>query len=158
MRESAKTGIGFGITSAVITTLGLMVGVSSGTHSRLAVIGSVLTVSIADSFSDALGIHIMQESEGDRSHKAAWKASMYAFLTKIILGISFIIPLILLPMSLAILIAGIYGLFLLGVFSYYIGTFEKKPSWKVVLEHEIVAVIVIFASHYVGVLISVLFA
>ena len=32
MRESVKTGISFGLTSGVITTLGLMVGLHSGTH------------------------------------------------------------------------------------------------------------------------------
>ena len=32
MKESLKTGISFGLTSGVITTLGLMVGLHSGTH------------------------------------------------------------------------------------------------------------------------------
>ncbi len=155
MDHSAKTGIGFGLTSAVITTLGLMVGVNAGTHSRVAVIGSILTVAVADSFSDALGIHIMEETQGEYSHGTVWKSSLYAFLSKMLIGGSFVAPLILFPLSTAINIAMLWGLLILGAFSYYIGSFEEKSPWKVVLEHEVIAVIVIFVSHYIGVLISI---
>ncbi|KKK69804.1 hypothetical protein LCGC14_2930360, partial [marine sediment metagenome] len=52
MKHTIKTGFSFGLTSGIITTLGLMVGLSSGTKSRLAVIGGVLIIAIADSLSD----------------------------------------------------------------------------------------------------------
>jgi len=42
MKHSLKTGFSFGLTSGIITTLGLMVGLHSGTHSRLAVMGESL--------------------------------------------------------------------------------------------------------------------
>jgi len=60
MRHSITTGFSFGLTSGVITTLGLLVGLNSGTHSKLVVIGGILTIAIADAFSDALGIHISE--------------------------------------------------------------------------------------------------
>ena len=41
MQEQLRTGMAFGLTSAVITTLGLMVGLHSGTHSRLVVLGGI---------------------------------------------------------------------------------------------------------------------
>ncbi|MBH0196170.1 MAG: hypothetical protein HP494_11385, partial [Nitrospira sp.] len=62
MKASWKTGLSFGLTSGVITTLGLMVGLHSGTHSRAIVIGGILTIAIADAMSDALGIHVSEES------------------------------------------------------------------------------------------------
>ena len=52
MRHSLQVGFSFGITSGIITTLGLMVGLSSGTHNKLAVVGGILTIAIADSLSD----------------------------------------------------------------------------------------------------------
>ena len=58
--HSVTVGLSFGLTSGIITTLGLMVGLYSGTHSRLAVLGGILTIAIADSFSDALGYVIGQ--------------------------------------------------------------------------------------------------
>ena len=54
MKQSLKTGFSFGLTSGVITTLGLMVGLNAGTHSRLAVIGGIVTIAVADALSDAL--------------------------------------------------------------------------------------------------------
>jgi hypothetical protein len=38
MKDSLRTGISFEVTSAVITTLGLMVGLHSGTHSKIVVL------------------------------------------------------------------------------------------------------------------------
>ncbi|MFB6357478.1 MAG: hypothetical protein ABEJ96_00270, partial [Thiohalorhabdaceae bacterium] len=61
MRESLRAGLNFGMTSGVITTLGLMVGLHSGTRSALAVIGGILTIAVADSLSDAMGVHVSKE-------------------------------------------------------------------------------------------------
>ena len=65
MKQSLKTGFSFGLTSGVITTLGLMVGLHAGTHSRLAVIGGIVTIAVADALSDALGIHIPEASKNN---------------------------------------------------------------------------------------------
>lgn len=63
VKHSLKTGLCFGLTSATITTLGLMVGLHSFSGSKVVVIGGILTIAIADAFSDALGIHISEEAE-----------------------------------------------------------------------------------------------
>lgn len=55
MKHSLKTGLCFGLTSATITTLGLMVGLHSFSGSKAVIIGGILTIAIADAFSDALG-------------------------------------------------------------------------------------------------------
>jgi hypothetical protein len=44
MDRSLKTGVHFGLISGVITTLGLMVGLHSGTHSLRAVAEGILTM------------------------------------------------------------------------------------------------------------------
>ena len=53
MKHSFRAGFSFGLTTGIITTLGLMVGLYSGTNSRLAVLGGILTIAIADAFADA---------------------------------------------------------------------------------------------------------
>ena len=47
MTQSLRTGANFGVTSGVITTLGLVVGLHAGTRSDLAVIGGILTIAVA---------------------------------------------------------------------------------------------------------------
>jgi hypothetical protein len=95
-KHSLKVGFSFGITSGVITTLGLMVGLHSGTHSKFIVIGGILTIAIADAFSDALGIHISEESEGKHNSREIWESTICTFFAKFVFSLIFIIPILLL--------------------------------------------------------------
>ena len=90
MNGAIKKGLGFGLTSSVITTLGLMIGLHSSTHSRLVVIGGVLTIAVADSLSDALGIHISEEAETKNTQKDIWTATISTLFFKFIFAISFL--------------------------------------------------------------------
>jgi hypothetical protein len=58
MRESLKSGFSFGITSGIITTLGLIVGLNAGTHSTLAVLGGILSIAVADGLSESTAMHV----------------------------------------------------------------------------------------------------
>jgi VIT1/CCC1 family predicted Fe2+/Mn2+ transporter len=158
MKHSLKTGLSFGLTSAIITTLGLMVGVYSGTHSRLAVIGSILVIAIADAFSDSLGIHISEESENKHTPREIWESTLYTFMSKFIFGMTFVVPVIIFELPLAVLIAGIWGILLLGVFSFYLAKNEGTSPWRVISEHIFVALVVIFTTHSIGLLIRKFFS
>ncbi len=158
MRHSLKTGFSFGLTSGVITTLGLMVGLHSGTHSRLAVIGGVLSIAIADAFSDALGIHISEESEGKHETREIWESTFSTFLSKFIFALTFLIPILLLPLSHAIIASVCWGVTLIGVFSFYMVKEQKVKSWKVIAEHLTITLIVVVLSHYIGDWISSIFS
>jgi hypothetical protein len=63
VRHSLRTGLSFGLTSGIITTLGLMVGLHAFSGSKLVVVGGILTIAIADACSDALDIHLAEEAE-----------------------------------------------------------------------------------------------
>lgn len=145
-----RTGFSFGITSGIITTLGLIVGLHAGTHSKSVIIGGILTIAIADAFSDALGIHVSEESENRHTTMEIWISTFSTFLTKFIFAITFIVPIYLLPLTEAIIISVVWGLSLLGVFSFYIAKQQKAKPWKVVMEHLLIALIVIGITNYVG--------
>ncbi|MGP8331715.1 MAG: VIT1/CCC1 transporter family protein [Methanosarcinaceae archaeon] len=157
MKHSLKTGLSFGLTSGIITPLGLMVGLNSSTHSHLVVIGGILTIAIADGFSDALGIHISEESENKHTIKEIWESTIYTFVFKFIFTLTFIIPLLLFQLSTAIIISIIWGLSLLSIFSFYIAKEQKAKPWIAVIEHLAIALIVIFLTHCVGVWIGSIF-
>ncbi len=150
MKHSLKTGFSFGLTSGIITTLGLMVGLHSGTHSELVIIGGILTIAIADAFSDALGIHVSEESESKHTPKEIWEATISTFLSKFVFALTFIVPFLLFQVSTAIIVNIIWGLSLLSIFSFYIAREQKAKPWKVVMEHLIIALVVIVITHYVG--------
>jgi len=158
MKHSLKTGLSFGLTSGVITTLGLMVGLNSGTHSRLAVIGGILTIAVADAFSDSLGIHISEESENKHTAKEIWESTIFTFFFKFVFALTFIIPVLLLELSTAIVVSVIWGLFMLSILSFSIAKEQKVKPWKVIAEHLIIALVVVVIAHYVGDWIALTFS
>ena len=153
MKHSLKTGLSFGLTSAIITTLGLMVGIYSGTRSRLAVLGSIIIIAIADALSDSLGIHMSEESENKHTPREIWESTIYTFLSKFIFAATFILPVIIFDLKLAVIISIIWGLLLLIFFSFYLARNQKTSAWKIILEHIFIAVVVIIATHSVGLFI-----
>ena len=158
LNHSTKIGFNFGLTSGIITTLGLMVGLHSGTHLKLVVIGGILTIAIADSFSDAMGIHISEESENIHTSKEIWEATIATFVSKFIFALTFIIPVLLFEdLSTAVIVSVIWGLSILCILSFYIAKQQKTKPWKPVLEHLSIAVIVIVITHYVCCWISTTF-
>jgi VIT1/CCC1 family predicted Fe2+/Mn2+ transporter len=149
-RHSIKTGLSFGLTSAIITTLGLMVGLQSGTKSRLVVISGILIIAIADAFSDALGIHMSEESENKHSTKEIWESTIATFIAKFVFTSTFIIPMLLFPLNTAIVVSILYGLVLLSLFSLSMAKEQGEKLWKVIGEHLVIAIVVIVLTHYVG--------
>ncbi len=150
MKHWLRIGISFGLTSAVITTLGLMVGLHSGTHSKIVVLAGILTIAIADAFSDALGIHISEEADNTHTAKQIWGATIATFLTKFLVAMTFVVPVLLLSLSTAIVVNLIWGMSILSVLSYIIAKSQGEPPWKVVGEHLLIAIVVIAVTHWVG--------
>jgi vacuolar iron transporter family protein len=150
MKDSIRTGLSFGLASAVITTLGLMVGLHSGTHSRIVVLAGILTIAIADAFSDALGIHISEEADSTRTAQQVWGATIVTFLTKCVFALTFAVPVLFLSLSIAIIVSLVWGLSILIILSYIIARSQGEPAWKIVIEHLIIASVVLAITHWVG--------
>ncbi len=150
MKQPIKTWISFWITSGIITTLGLMVGLMSWTWSLMVVIGGILTIAVADSFSDALGIHLSQESDKKNSKKTIWMSTLTAFLAKFIFALTFLIPISIFSLQTGIIINIIRWLFVLVLLSYRIAKNNKENIRNAIIEHISIAIIVIVATYYVG--------
>jgi len=148
--HSIKTGLSFGLTSGIITTLGLIVGLHAGTHSKLAVVGGIAIVAIADALSDALGIHIAEEAENKHTERQIWESTIATFVSKFIFASVFILPLVLLELATAILVSVIGGLCLLSILSFIIAREQQVKPAKVIAEHVLIALVVIFVTHHLG--------
>jgi VIT1/CCC1 family predicted Fe2+/Mn2+ transporter len=150
MKSSFKTGLSFGLTSGVITTLGLMVGLHSGTHSRAVVIGGIVTIAIADAMSDALGIHVSEESKNSGPTRQIWEATLATFMAKFVIAMTFVAPIVTRPLDQAIVISVIWGLLLLAGLSFFVARAQAIPPWKVIGEHLLIALCVVVITHAVG--------
>jgi vacuolar iron transporter family protein len=156
MKETFRTGMCFGLTSGIITTLGMIVGLQSGTHSVLAVIGGILTLAVADAFSDSLGMHVSQESN-KKKDREIMESTASIFLVKLIFPLSFLIPIVLLSLDAAIIADVLWGMIVLAALSYFIAKSNGTKPLNVITEHVGVATVVVFVTHYVGYAISMFF-
>jgi VIT1/CCC1 family predicted Fe2+/Mn2+ transporter len=154
MNNSSKKGFSFGLTSGVITTLGLIVGLHSSTGSTLAVIGGIITIAIADAMSDALGIHISEEAEGQHTEKEIWEATIMTFITKFFFASLFIIPFLFFSLGGAIIASITWGLFLIISMSFVVAKNQGNGWLGVVSEHLFITLAVIIITHYVGDLVK----
>jgi VIT1/CCC1 family predicted Fe2+/Mn2+ transporter len=150
MNKPLLAGLGFGLTSAVITTLGLMIGLNASTGSKLAVIGGILTIAVADAFSDALGVHVAKETEDGAVAKEVWAATGFTFLFKFIFALTFIIPVLLLSLNVAIIVSIVWGLSILSILSFCLAKNQGQSRFESLSEHLGVAILVLLISNTVG--------
>ncbi len=152
--KGARTGLFFGATSGVITTIGLIVGLYSGTRSLVAVLGGILVIAVADAMSDALGIHLAQEADPDSTHSQVWVATVTTFLTKLVVAASFALPLLWFPLSIAVLVCVGWGLIVIAMLSAYLARVQNTAVLPIVGEHVLIAIAVVGISHFIGVWVN----
>jgi len=149
INRSTQIGLYFGLTSATITTLGLMVGLYSSTSSKLVVLGGIITIAIADACSDALGIHISEESQND-NQKGVWLATLFTFLSKFLFALTFLIPVVLLPLNWAVLVGIGWGALALIFLSWRMAKDNHNKPWITIVEHLSIAILVVIITYLTG--------
>ena len=143
----------FGATSAVTSSLALMIGLDQLGIPTLGIIGALLVIAFADNIADSLGMHIYAESKS-KSHTKLNTATNY--LTR--LGITLLMVAIVaaLPLRYAIAVSVIFGLAIIAVLSYFIAKTHDMNPGHTVAEHLVVTMAVLVASQIIGSLISAL--
>jgi VIT1/CCC1 family predicted Fe2+/Mn2+ transporter len=147
------TKFSFGATCAIITNLGLIMGLYLMPNARFSIIAGILVVAVADNISDSFGIHIYQESEKRKQYEV-WLSTFTNFLSRMLVSLVFILFILLLPMAIAVICSLAWGLLLLTVISYFIASNENSKPYLVVLEHLGIAALVIVVSKYLGLLLT----
>ena len=156
--EGARTGLYFGATSGVITTIGLITGLNAGTRSLAAVLGGIFVIAVADAMSDALGIHLAEEADPDTTTGHVWAATISTFLNKFIFALSFAVPLLLLPLDTAVAVSLLWGMFVIVVLSYFLARAQNARPLMIIGEHLGIAVLVVVLSHLIGLWVNETFA
>ena len=148
--SGARTGLYFGATSGVITTIGLIVGLNAGTGSLSAVLGGILVIAVADGMSDALGIHLAEEAKPQTTAAEVWSATASTFLSKFLFAVSFAVPMLLLPLQAAVLASVFWGILVISVLSYLLARAQQAPVLPIIVEHVGIAILVVVLSHLIG--------
>jgi len=153
------TGISFGLTSAVITSLGMIVGLYSATSSKLAVVAGIIIMAVADGLSDAVGLHMSEEAEvekGKAKHtpKEIWLTTLFTFLSVCGFSLTFAVPILIFPLKIAVFLAIGWGILLLILLNFYTAKIKKESPIKLVSEHILLTLFVIIISYLIGNLIA----
>ncbi len=157
MKKSLKAGISFGVSSGVLTTIGLIVGLYASTTSAIIVLGGILTIAIADSASDGFGMHLSQEAQNQKNKSTVWEAASSTFFAKLLIALSFTIPIILLDLLLAVIVSVTWGIILLSITSYILAKQQKENPAKIILGHILLAFLVVIVTYAVGHFVNLFF-
>lgn len=139
----------FGISSAGLTVLGLIIGVNAALASKIAIIVSIACIAFADSMADAIGIYTQDRSEGTSSKKA-FACALNNFFGKLCFASSFMIPFFMVDIITAIIIDLIWGFALLIFVNIIIATIQGESKKKIVIKNTVVAAIVLMLSYVIG--------
>lgn len=149
-KELEIGGISFGLTSGVITTLGMIVSLTSATGSKVAIMAAILTVAISDALADALGMHLSEESRLDEKEKPVWKITEFTFLGRFLFSIIFLIPFMFLSIINARNISVLIGLLLILALAIYIEKRRHEKPFMPVVKHLLITIIILAISHFIG--------
>ena len=142
----------FGIISGTITTIGLIMGLSAGTSSKLAIIVGILTIAISDTLSEAFGMYMSKKvvNIANNSKGPIITASGVVF-AKFLISVSFLIPIL---MNNNIIkgrnISIAYAFIIIIAASSYLTKLRKEPLVQNVVKYIFITIIVISLTHYSG--------
>ena len=71
-------------------------------------------------------------------------------MAKFFFALTFIVPVLFLPLLTAIIVSLVWGLSVLTVLSYFIAKAQGERPWKIIGEHVLIAIVVIAITHWIG--------
>ena len=120
----------FGGTSAIVTSMGVIIGLGAASAELATVVSGLLIVAFADNLSDSLSIHMYQEAE-KLEGRTAFRATLTNFVTRILVALG-------------------WGCALLASISCMLARARSVGVAPEVVKHLGMAVLVIGASRVIG--------
>jgi hypothetical protein len=142
----------FGTTSAVVTGMALVAGLDAASGRRASIITGLLIFALADNLTDALSIHVYQESER-LERQAAFRATLVNFATRLALTLSFVLLVLLVPPDFAVAASVAWGSGVLVALTVLLARERNAPVLPEVGRHLALALAVIVVSKLVGALV-----
>jgi hypothetical protein len=142
----------FGTTAAVMTSMGLIVGLGTANTGKGGIIAGLLIIGVADNLSDTLGIDLHEEA--DLGETKAFSLSVSNYVTRLVLVCSFVGLVLALPLPVARIASIVWGATLLSVLTYQIALVRSLRPITEILKHLTIAAAVIGLSHLIGLLIA----
>ena len=141
--------ISFGGTAAIVTSMGLILGLDAAASSAQSIVSALLIVALADNLSDSLSVHVYQEAEKLESREA-FRSTLANFVTRLLVASSFVVLVIALPRDLLATATVAWGFLLLGLLTFRIARARGARVDKEIAKHVVIAAIVLVISRWLG--------
>ena len=142
----------FGSMDAIITVLGVIVGLGV-IGDRTAVFVGILVAGIANSFGNAWGFHISEETENMHTRREVWMSTLFSFTGTLISTLILLMPVLLLPLGQAMLasvLIGVAMIILIGLGVGRIRGLDSPGCLKLVVEYVGISLVVIAIAYVLG--------
>jgi hypothetical protein len=145
-------GMTFGAMDAIINVIGILVGLGL-VGNKLAVILGILVAGIANSFGNAAGFHVSEETEGIHTRKEVWLSTVQAFIGTFSVTLILIIPPLVLDLFTGVVVSVLMGISLLMGLGLFVGRrlkSKRKEMLGLVIEYTVTGLAVIVISYILG--------
>ena len=156
--SSLRQGLFFGLNSGIITTTGLLAGISQTTSNPIVIIVSVVSLAISDSISEAHGLYISKKAEKPADISSGPLKSFLGLLVmKMVIVLSFLLPFIFsknlryfknLVWPLA------WAFILLIVLDSILSKLRNEKIEDYLIPHSILVIVVVLATKFFGRLLA----
>ena len=145
-------GMTFGAMDAIVMVIGIVEGLGV-IGDRTTVFVGILIAGIANSFGNAWGFHISEETENIHTRREVWTSTILSFSGTFFSTLILLAPILLFPLSLAMWISvgtGVLMITLIGLFVGRIQGLGRSGCIKMVLEYVSISLLVIAIAYYLG--------
>ncbi len=143
----------FGGTSAIVTSMGLIIGLGAAGAETPTIVSGLLIVGFADNITDSLSIHMYQEAE-KLEERIAFRTTVTNFVVRVLAALSFVAIVLALPAADAVIAALFWGCLLLTAITYALARERGVSPFPEIAKHLGVAFLVIVTSRVIGAWIS----
>jgi len=148
--------ISFGGTAAIVTSTALISGLCAVNATKPIIVSALLIAALADNLTDALSMHIFQESE-QHNQKSAFAGTITNFVARLLLSVSFVLLVGIFPLTHVAKVSMVWGMLLLATLTYLVARERKVKPLPEVAKHLLAASAVVIASTLIPPWISELF-
>ena len=149
-KGSGVQGLTHGIINGVLTSMGVVIGLSA-TGNKFLLLFGILAVGIADALGDSLAFHVAQETEIHHSKREVRVSTALTFFGILAGFIIMGIPVLLFDIGTAIIISGTIGIVMLAGLGYFVAMINPKlKKGHQMVEYVVMGIIVIIVTYYVS--------
>ena len=158
INSALRQGIFFGINSGVITTTGVLAGLSQATLNPYIIIITIISLALSDGLGEAYGIYISKKAEKLQDDSNNPLLSLTGLLImKIAIVLSFLLPFLvslstkyfrnlLWPLG--------WGLFILTLMDYRLSKLRQEPIYQYLIPHYGILILTVILTKIFGQIIA----